>query len=125
MKLEGSVKQVVLFHRGGEGAPALAADLRPRLGPQADIEVIDLDTVTGDVPVPLPMLASIGLYGDACLPVLVVDGVVVRQGRLPEGPEALDLIERPVPDTGRDLELDLLLAAVDPDGDSCCKPGCC
>jgi Arsenical resistance operon protein ArsD len=65
------------------------------------------------------------LYGSHCLPALVVDGVVVRQGRLPTPTEALHLIDRPEADPATDLELDRLLEVVNTSSSSsCCSGGC-
>ncbi len=122
------MKQVRLICNGDQGASALAAELMPRLGGVAEVGVVDLESHVGDVAIPPSLLASMRRVGDRCLPALVVDGVVVRQGRLPDDLEALRLIERSEVDPGTDLQLDVLLDEVakgEVTSMRCCGDDCC
>lgn len=122
------MKQVRLICNGDQGAGALANRLMPRLGEAVDVAVVDLESHVGDVALPSSLLASMRRFGSGCLPALVVDGVIVRQGRLPDEPEALRLIEQPEFDTGTGLELDALLDQVatgQATSTRCCGDDCC
>jgi thiamine biosynthesis protein ThiS len=120
-----ATREVVLVHQGTGDAPDFAASLRAAVGPDIRLSVIDVTTATGSLAFPPALLKSVQLYGSHCLPALVVDGVVVRQGRLPTPTEALHLIDRPEADPATDLELDRLLEVVNTSSSSsCCSGGC-
>ncbi|MBV9327157.1 MAG: arsenic metallochaperone ArsD family protein [Chloroflexi bacterium] len=117
---------VVFAHQATSQVAELAAQLEDSLGDGTVIRVVDLATATGNVVLPPSLLKSLQLYGAQCLPALVVDDVVVRQGRLPERTEALQLIGQPEPDPATDLELDRLIRLVQSTPTTCCSPagGC-
>ena len=121
-----SVKRVVLVHRGTAAAEELASQLRDSLGETASVLVTDLSTAAGNVFIPLTLIKSLTRYGDRCLPALLVDDVIVRQGRLPDHASALQLVDHPVPDRSGELELDLMLVQVRAaEAEGCCGPGGC
>lgn len=123
-----SVKKVLLVHRGAdEAAAGLASRLRESLEETAVVDVIDLARAAGNVFIPLPLIKSLTRYGEACLPALLVDDVIVRQGRMPDDTTALQLVEHPVADMASELELDLMLErvrATEAQGGCCGGGGC-
>ena len=111
MASETHVGRVLLVHSGDPAAGQLAADLE-RLDRSVRVDAVDLETATGDVSIPRPLVLRLSRYGGRCLPALLVDDVVVGQGRLPGAPEALELIRRRVPEPAAELELERLLERV-------------
>ena len=79
--------------------PSTSADfvsfLQGRFGAEAEVRVFDLAQQNGPLPLPPDVLLKIQI--EECLPLLVVDGVVVAQRKLPNFLEAVELVRRGQP----------------------------
>lgn len=121
------MKDIVVVHKADRAAEELAAALERDTG-RLSVAIVDLDSATGNVMIPPALLKSLQRYGERCLPALIADGVLVKQGHLPEYQAARALIERGEADPGTDLELDRLLTVVkggDGGAKCCAGPHCC
>src|SRR5436190_1478159 len=75
---------------GPSSSTEFVSFLQHRFGAEADIRVFDLAQRNGRLPLPPDLLLKI--QTEDCLPLLVVDGVVVAQRKLPNFLEAVALV---------------------------------
>jgi hypothetical protein len=90
------MKNVHIFEKvccGGSSSTDLTGFLQKKFGDEVDVKTFDLGTATGTLPIPASLLFKIQTDGAGCLPALVVDGVVVSEGRLPNYLEAVELVQ--------------------------------
>jgi hypothetical protein len=67
--------------------------LGKRFGDQAEVQLFNLSSAKGAVPIPKNLMVKIQTEGVGCLPAIVVDNVVVSEGRVPNFLEAVEMVE--------------------------------
>ncbi len=86
-------KSIQLFEEnccGPSASTELVSFLQRRFGDEVDVRVFDLAQKNGRLPLPPSLLLKI--QTEECLPLLLVDGVVVAQSKLPNFLEAVELV---------------------------------
>jgi hypothetical protein len=119
----GGHRRLAIFTRSGAPGAGSARELVRSLEGFDGIEVRVVDLAEDeDAPMPAQLRLRLSLSGDACLPALVLDGVVVALGSVPGRDELGRLIAEGRP--RGTLPLDNAGSAPAPN-DSCDTPGCC
>jgi hypothetical protein len=77
---------------GGSMSESLVSFLQRKFKGEATVEVVKMNDSSVRVPVPASLLTLMTEHGDACLPAMVVDGIVVAHGKLPNFMEAVSFI---------------------------------
>lgn len=93
-------KSVYIFENvccGASPSEALVSFLQNRFGDNVEIKAFDLGKERGNLPIPGPLALKLGSAGAKCLPAMVVDGVVVSEGRLPNFMEAVEAVNTGAP----------------------------
>jgi hypothetical protein len=109
------MKRVYFFEKiccGPSAGQGLLDFIQKRFGDQVETKAFDLSKARGMLPIPGSLLMKIQTQGLGCLPALVVDNVVVSEGRIPNFLEAVELVQ-----TGKSTAAPAPAAAV--------KSGCC
>lgn len=109
------MKRVYFFEKiccGPSAGQGLLDFIQKRFGDQVETKAFDLSKARGMLPIPGSLLMKIQTQGLGCLPALVVDNVVVSEGRIPNFLEAVELVQ-----TGKSSAEPAPAAAV--------KSGCC
>jgi hypothetical protein len=109
------MKRVYFFEKiccGPSAGQGLLDFIQKRFGDQVETKAFDLSKARGMLPIPGSLLMKIQTQGLGCLPALVVDNVVVSEGRIPNFLEAMELVQ-----TGK--------AAAAPAPAPAVKSGCC
>lgn len=111
----------IVERRQTAGSAALARSLRDRHGDALDLQMVEL---AGDPKLTLPaqLRLRLTLSGDACLPALVVDGVLVAVGPLPEIEEVERVIAAGRPSGPLPISN---LASLAAEAGACGPAGCC
>jgi hypothetical protein len=122
-----SSKKVVIFERSSAGDSSLSSELLRNLQEQTseelDVQIVNLAEDNVEVTLPAQLRFRMSLAGEDCLPALVVNGVLVAIGTLPDKEEAAKLVARgkpfgPLPITN--------LKSLAAQANECCSgSGCC
>jgi hypothetical protein len=86
-------KTIQLFEEnccGPSSSTDFVSFLRRRFGAEAEVQVFDLAKQNGRIPLSSELLLKI--QTEECLPLLVVDGVLVAQRKLPNFLQAVELV---------------------------------
>jgi len=122
---DGTRKSLTVFTRSGQAVTSPAYEfgqyLSQQYGDQLETRVVDL-AKPEDAPVPAQLRFRMSVSGDACLPALVLDGVVVTVGTLPGPDELRKLIAEGRPPGA--LPFDRIGPRASQSAD-CDTPGCC
>ncbi|MBV9327162.1 MAG: arsenic metallochaperone ArsD family protein [Chloroflexi bacterium] len=89
------MKRVQIFERaccGSRLTAELVSRLREAFDSEAEVTSCDLGSATGNVQIPTSLLLRMQDAGAAALPALVVDGVILAEGQLPDVTEAVELV---------------------------------
>jgi hypothetical protein len=109
------MKRVYFFEKiccGPSAGQGLLDFIQKRFGEQVETKAFDLSKAKGMLPIPGSLMMKIQTQGLGCLPALVVDNVVVAEGRIPNFLEAVELVQ-----TGK--------SAAAPVAAPAAKTGCC
>jgi hypothetical protein len=93
-------KKVYLFEEKSCGLSVtkpLVSFLRGELGEEVDVRAFDLSHPEDLIPLPPGLFFKLMSDGSKCLPAMAVDSVVVTEGWLPQGTEALNIVASGVP----------------------------
>jgi hypothetical protein len=89
-------KKVVIFERSSPAtwspAQELAGTLREQAAGELEVRIVNLAEGNADAALPAQLRFRMSLSGEDCLPAIVVDGVLVALGALPERDEVARLI---------------------------------
>jgi ABC-type amino acid transport substrate-binding protein len=94
------MKKIYIFEKNCCGPSAtedLIQFLQKKFGATSEVKLYDLGKSTGNLPIPSSLLFNIQALGTKCLPALVVNGIVLTEGWLPNFLDAVDLIEKGEP----------------------------
>lgn len=78
---------------GASPATPMVEFLERKLGDQLTVELINLSTASGRLPLPGALVDRLMAEGERCLPAMVVDGEVVASGGLPNYLDVLHILE--------------------------------
>jgi hypothetical protein len=109
------MKRVYFFEKiccGPSAGQGLLDFIQKRFGDQVETKAFDLSKARGMLPIPTNLMMKIQTTGLGCLPALVVDNVVVAEGRIPNFLEAVEMVQ-----SGQPAATPAPAAAV--------KSGCC
>lgn len=116
-------KQVIVFERAGEGpspSAQLVAMLRDNYSQFVTVTVADLDQDISHIRMPAQLNFRLRIMGDAALPAVVLDKVVVSIGSLPSQAD----VERIIND-GRAFGSLAMPTLTSDSGEACGPEGCC
>lgn len=119
----GAVKAIHVFEERNcnpNGTDELVGLLQRWYMGSAEVKSFDLVRPEGLVPMAPALFVRLESEGSACLPALVVNGVVVSTGRLPSFDQAVGLIE-----AGEPLKANQISELPQVNGAGCCGPGGC
>lgn len=90
------VKKVYIFDSpccGPSPSQGLVDFLQRRFGEEIDLKLFNLGNAKGALPIPKTLMSKIQSEGTGCLPAIVVDNVVVSEGRVPNFLEAVEMVQ--------------------------------
>jgi hypothetical protein len=102
---------------GPSSSTEFVSFLQRRFGDDFDVRVFDLAKKNGRLPLPPDLLLKIQI--EECLPLLVVDGVVVAQRKLPNFLETVELVRTGQPSQN---SLNPSLSVAERNGRQRCQP---
>lgn len=90
------VKKVYIFDSpccGPSPSQGLVDFLQRRFGDEIELKLFNLGGAQGALPIPKALMSKIQSQGTGCLPAVVVDNVVVSEGRVPNFLEAVEMVQ--------------------------------
>ena len=90
------VKKVYIFEQaccGPSPSQGLVDFLHKKFAGDIELELFNMGNVKGALPMPKELMVKIQNEGAGCLPAIVVDNVVVSEGRVPNFLEAVEMVQ--------------------------------